>query len=72
MKNGVIVETMMISQRERKPAFSIRTGFFGIHSRVNRVTKRATVLVEHPDGQKHSDGLRYKTYYVPIARLLTE
>jgi hypothetical protein len=27
MKNGVIVETMMISQRERIPAFSIRTGF---------------------------------------------
>jgi hypothetical protein len=28
-------------------------------------------LVEDPDGQKYSDGLRYKTY-VPIARLLAE
>jgi hypothetical protein len=27
MKNGVIVETMMISRTERIPAFSIRTGF---------------------------------------------
>src|SRR5262249_26339835 len=27
MKNGVIVETMMISRTDRKPAFSIRTGF---------------------------------------------
>src|SRR5215813_617019 len=27
MKNGVIVETMMISRTEREPAFSIRTGF---------------------------------------------
>jgi hypothetical protein len=27
MKNGLIVETMMISRTERKPAFSIRTGF---------------------------------------------
>ena len=27
MKNGLIVETMMISRTERKPAFSTRTGF---------------------------------------------
>jgi hypothetical protein len=27
MKNGVIVETMMISRTERKPAFSIRMNF---------------------------------------------
>jgi hypothetical protein len=37
--------------------------------RVNRITKRATVLVEDSEGQKYSDGLRYKTYYVPIADL---
>jgi len=37
--------------------------------RVNRITKRATVLVEDSAGQKYSDGLRYKTYYVPIAHL---
>jgi hypothetical protein len=27
MKNGLIVETMMISRTDRKPAFSVRTGF---------------------------------------------
>jgi hypothetical protein len=27
MKNGLILETMMISRTERKPAFSIRTEF---------------------------------------------
>jgi hypothetical protein len=37
--------------------------------RVNRITKRATVLVEDPDGVKYSNGLRYRTYYVPIACL---
>ncbi len=36
---------------------------------MNRITKRATVLVEDPDGMKFSDGLRYRTYYVPIACL---
>jgi hypothetical protein len=34
--------------------------------RVNRITKRATVLVEEPNGVRFSNGLRYKTYYVPI------
>jgi len=29
MKKGLILETMMISRTERKPAFSIRTGFSG-------------------------------------------
>ena len=40
-----------------------------VTGRVNRITKRATVLVEHPEGTLYSDGLRYKTYYVPIASL---
>lgn len=37
--------------------------------RVNRVTKRATVLVEDPDGDRYSDGGRYRKYYVPLAAL---
>ena len=37
--------------------------------RVNRVTKRATVLVEDPDGDRYSDGGRYRKYYVPLGRL---
>ena len=36
---------------------------------VNRVTKRATVLVQHPDGQPYSDGHRYQKFYVPVGDL---
>ena len=37
--------------------------------RVNRITKRATVLVEDPEGDRWSDGCRYVRYYVPLGRL---
>lgn len=36
---------------------------------VNRVTKRATVLVPDKRGDKYDDGQRYVKFYVPIARL---
>ena len=34
--------------------------------RVNRITRRATVLVESPRGERFSDGRRYLTFYVPL------
>lgn len=37
--------------------------------RVNRINRRATILVEHPDGNRYSDGKRYKKYYVPLQYL---
>lgn len=37
--------------------------------RVNRIHRRATVLVETPDGQPYTDGKRYAKYYVPLERL---
>lgn len=37
--------------------------------RVNRITRRATVLVESPTGRPFSDGKRYLTFYVPLAML---
>ncbi len=37
--------------------------------RVNRITKRATVLVEDPAGRPYSDGRRYKIFYVPLPML---
>ena len=37
--------------------------------RVNRLTKRATVLVEDAEGERFSDGRRYRRYYVPIVHL---
>jgi hypothetical protein len=67
----------LITRRERAAACGIHRGTrvtFTFEGRqltgvVNRVTKRATVLVEDPQGIRYSDGRRYKTYYVPIAYL---
>lgn len=36
---------------------------------VNRITKRATVLVEDPSSPLYSDGKRYAKFYVPISLL---
>jgi hypothetical protein len=36
---------------------------------VNRITKRATVLVVDPDGKRYSDGRRYVKYYIPVKEL---
>ena len=67
----------LITRKERAAQSGIRLGsrvaftFEGrrLTGRVNRITKRATVLVEDPAGRKYSNGLRYKTYYVPITWL---
>ena len=40
--------------------------------RVNRITRRATVLVPDPGGQMFSDGIRYRTFYVPLPLLRRE
>ena len=37
--------------------------------RLNRITKRATVLVEDAAGRMYSDGKRYAKFYVPLAML---
>lgn len=39
---------------------------------VNRITKRATVLVESAGGELFSDGKRYTRFYVPISNLRLE
>lgn len=36
---------------------------------VNRITKRATVLVPDPAGERFSDGRRYTRFYVPVSQL---
>ena len=68
----------MITPRERaREQFGIRPGvavcfdFEGVEhcGFVNRVTKRATVLVEDSQGVRYSDGKRYKKYYVPVPQL---
>ena len=37
--------------------------------RVNRIHRRATVLVEDDEGQRYSDGGRYTKFYVPLEAL---
>ncbi|WP_165228381.1 SprT family zinc-dependent metalloprotease [Aquisphaera insulae] len=37
--------------------------------RINRITRRATVLVESPQGELFTDGHRYLTFYVPLPLL---
>jgi hypothetical protein len=67
----------LITRHERAAEKGIRLGspvaflFEGetLHGRVHRITKRATVLVEHPRGEPYSDGRRYRRYYVPIGLL---
>jgi len=39
---------------------------------INRITQRATVLVEDPEGHPYSDGKRYRTFYVPLPALRRE
>jgi hypothetical protein len=68
----------LITQRERAARkFDIRVGDTVVFSvegkrlsgRVNRITRRATVLVPDANGEPFSDGGRYKKFYVPLERL---
>ncbi|HIE98021.1 MAG TPA: SprT-like family protein [Planctomycetes bacterium] len=54
-----------------RPGSRVRFDLEGHHHEgiVNRITKRATVLVIDPRGQPYSDGYRYVKFYVPL-RLL--
>lgn len=71
----------LITPRERAftargiaPGSRVRFQFEGAEYAgiVNRVTKRATVLVEDPRGEPYSDGKRYRKFYVPVAMLELE
>jgi hypothetical protein len=68
----------LITQRERAlTQFDVRVGarvtfvFDGVRHTgvVNRITRRATVLVEHPAGAPYRDGRRYQKFYVPLQQL---
>ena len=68
----------LITQRERAlRKFKIRVGdcvrfrYDGksLQGRVNRITRRATVLVPDRKGERFSDGCRYKRFYVPLEQL---
>jgi len=67
----------LVTPRERAADLGFRPGqrvafeFEGVRHEgiLNRVTKRATVLVVHPDGEMMGDGKRYNRFYVPLQRL---
>jgi hypothetical protein len=68
----------LITPRERAASeFNVRVGSrvsFQLEGKqyqgiVNRITRRATVLVKDPTGERYSDGEHYRKYYVPIALL---
>lgn len=68
----------LITQQERaSQKFNVRVGssvrftldgirYTGV---VNRITRRATVLVLDPQGQLYGDGHRYRKFYVPLSHL---
>lgn len=68
----------LITQQERaERKFNVRVGSnVRFHHEgqmrvgtVNRITRRATILVTDPRGQLYDDGRRYLKYYVPISHL---
>jgi hypothetical protein len=68
----------LITPREQaRAAFGIHVGdrvwfeMDGVEQmgQVTRITRRATVLVEHPHGERYSDGKNYIPYYVPVPLL---
>lgn len=68
----------LITQRERALVkFDIRVGDDvqfphdggKLRGRVNRITRRATILVADPKGERFSDGNRYLRFYVPLEKL---
>jgi hypothetical protein len=68
----------LITPRERalrkfgiRPGDSVRFQVNGsrLVGVVNRITRRATVLVEDPRGMSYTDGKRYAKYYVPLTML---
>jgi hypothetical protein len=69
----------LITQAERaarkfqlKPGSQVSFRFEGkvLTGTVNRITRRVTVLVVDPKGERFNDGKRYRRYYVPLESLM--
>ncbi|SFI92260.1 hypothetical protein [Planctomicrobium piriforme] len=54
-----------------RPGMTVRFEYEGVvHTgRVNRINKRATVLVEDRRGMRYSDGKHYSKFYIPVEML---
>jgi len=68
----------LVTQSERAqakfgmaPGSAVRFRFDGIpySGVINRITRRATVLVEDADGELYSDGKSYQKFYIPLSEL---
>ncbi|APW61979.1 SprT-like family protein [Paludisphaera borealis] len=72
-----VTHDLVTPREQAAAAYNVRVGdvvAFEIdgarrHGRVNRITRRATVLVESPQGEPFTDGRRYLTFYVPLPLL---
>jgi predicted SprT family Zn-dependent metalloprotease len=72
-----VTHDLVTPREQAEAAYNVRVGdrvAFDLdgarhHGRVNRITRRATVLVESPHGQPFTDGRRYLTFYVPLPML---
>jgi len=68
---------LITASEHAKSKFGIRAGdrvAFHFEARryvgiVNRITRRATILVEDPCGEPYNDGKRYRKFYVPLSML---
>lgn len=60
-----------VSQFGIRPGSRVRFRYDGRHYEgfVNRITKRASVLVRDNEGRRYGDGNRYSCYYIPLEYL---
>jgi len=69
--HSLVTRSERAAQNGIRPGARVTFAFEGqlLTGRVNKVTRRATVLVEDPAGLRYSDGKRYKKFYVPLRSL---
>lgn len=67
----ITTQEVAVTQYGIRPGDRVRFDFDGhtMEGIVNRITKRATVLVSDPEGQQYSDGERYLKFYIPLRHL---
>lgn len=71
-QHGLVTPRERASQLGFWPGDRVAFEFRGVRYEgiLSRVTRRATVLVPHPNGRVMSDGNAYQQFYVPLERLV--
>lgn len=69
----ILAREKVIAQYGIRPGMTVRFRFDGVEHTglVNRINKRATVLVEDPAGVPYRNGKHYQKYYIPAEYLET-